>query len=85
MDNRPYYKRCPKIPRATWTWPAPGTVSTLAPQALKLVMDSLRYWVPEMHVDGFRFDLASTLARRWGTLPAGRLLPTLHQDPISPG
>ena len=36
-----------------------------SPQVLQLIMDSLRYWVTEMHVDGFRFDLASTLARQF--------------------
>ena len=40
-----------------------NTLNMYHPQVLKLLMDSLRYWVTEMHVDGFRFDLASTLAR----------------------
>ncbi len=52
-------------PRATTsTSPAAATRSTcIGPRVLQLVMDSLRYWVEEMHVDGFRFDLATTLAR----------------------
>ena len=52
-------------------------------RSLQLVMDSLRYWVTEMHVDGFRFDLASALAR--GLFEVGRLstfLDTIHQDPV---
>ena len=40
-----------------------NTLNVRHPQVLKLIMDSLRYWVQEMHVDGFRFDLASALAR----------------------
>ncbi|MGD2035875.1 MAG: glycogen debranching enzyme, partial [Bacteroidales bacterium] len=52
-------------------------------QTLRMVMDSLRYWVTEMHIDGFRFDLASTLAR--GLFEVGKLstfLDTIHQDPV---
>ena len=40
-----------------------NTLNMMHPRVLQLIMDSLRYWVTEMHVDGFRFDLASTLAR----------------------
>ena len=59
------------------------TLNMLCAQTLQLVMDSLRYWVTEMHVDGFRFDLASTLAR--GLYDVGKLstfLDTIHQDPV---
>jgi glycogen operon protein len=53
------------------------------PRVLQLVLDSLRYWATEMHVDGFRFDLATTLAREsHGFDPEGRFLTTLRQDPI---
>jgi glycogen operon protein len=53
------------------------------PQVLKLIMDSLRYWVTEMHVDGFRFDLASTLAREFHDVDRlGSFFDTIHQDPI---
>ena len=54
------------------------------PQVLKLVMDSLRYWVNEMHVDGFRFDLATTLARthRGGFNPAADFFSAIYQDPL---
>jgi glycogen operon protein len=52
------------------------------PQTLKLLMDSLRYWVTEMHVDGFRFDLASTLARELHDVnKLGAFFDTIHQDP----
>ncbi len=60
-----------------------NTLNMLCAQTLQLVMDSLRYWVTEMHVDGFRFDLASTLAR--GLYDVGKLstfLDTIHQDPV---
>lgn len=60
-----------------------NTLNMLHPRTLQLVMDSLRYWVTDMHVDGFRFDLASALAR--GLFEVGKLstfLDTIHQDPI---
>ena len=65
IDNASYYRLDPERPRgATSTSPAAATASSLRhPRALQLVMDSLRYWVKEMHVDGFRFDLAPALAR----------------------
>ena len=51
--------------------------------ALRMVMDSLRYWVQEMHVDGFRFDLASILGReRYGFDPSGSFLDAVRQDPV---
>jgi glycogen operon protein len=53
------------------------------PQVLKLIMDSLRYWVLEMHVDGFRFDLASTLAREgYGPDRLSSFFDIIHQDPV---
>jgi isoamylase len=52
------------------------------PQVLKLIMDSLRYWVEEMHVDGFRFDLASTLARELHDVDRlSAFFDVIHQDP----
>lgn len=59
-----------------------NTLNMLSARTLQLVMDSLRYWATEMQVDGFRFDLASTLAR--GLYDVGKLstfLDTIHQDP----
>jgi glycogen operon protein len=63
-----------------------GTGNTLNvhnPQVLKLLMDSLRYWVTEMHVDGFRFDLAATLARELHEVSKlSAFFDTIHQDPV---
>ncbi len=59
-----------------------NTLNVMNPQVLKLVMDSLRYWVTEMHVDGFRFDLASTLARELHEVSKlSSFFDTIHQDP----
>jgi glycogen operon protein len=62
-----------------------GTGNTLNvhhPQVLKMLMDSLRYWVTEMHVDGFRFDLAATLARELHEVSKlSAFFDTIHQDP----
>src|SRR5438094_2310520 len=64
IDNLAYYRLRPDNPRFYLDFTGTGnTFNLLHPRALQLVMDSLRYWVLEMHVDGFRFDLASTLAR----------------------
>src|SRR5437773_4680549 len=53
------------------------------PRVLQLIMDSLRYWVLEMHVDGFRFDLASTLARELHAVyRLGAFFDIIHQDPV---
>ncbi len=53
------------------------------PQVLQLLMDSLRYWVLEMHVDGFRFDLASALARELFEVDRlGSFFDTMRQDPV---
>src|SRR5207245_9814242 len=60
-----------------------NTLNVAHPQALKLVMDSLRYWVTEMHVDGFRFDLASTLAREVHDVDKlSAFFDVVHQDPV---
>ena len=60
-----------------------NTLNTDHPAALQLVMDSLRYWVTEMHVDGFRFDLAPTLARsRSGVDRLSAFFDIIHQDPV---
>ena len=64
IDNRVYYRLDPENPRHYVDYTGTGnTLNTVHPAALQLVMDSLRYWVTEMHVDGFRFDLAATLGR----------------------
>ena len=84
VDNRGYYRLDP-IDRTVYTdYTGTGnTLNMVEPRVLQLVMDSLRYWVTEMRVDGFRFDLAATLAR--GLFDVGKLsvfLDTIHQDPI---
>lgn len=79
-----YYRQPPDLLREYIDYTGCGnSLSMLHPRPLQLIMDSLRYWVTEMHVDGFRFDLASTLARG---LHADARLSTffdmIHQDPI---
>ena len=60
-----------------------NTLDVSRPHVLQLVMDSLRYWVTEMHVDGFRFDLASALARSFHDVDMlGNFMTTIQQDPI---
>jgi isoamylase len=84
IDNAAYYRLMPKDPRYYMDYTGTGnTLNMLNPHTLQLVMDSLRYWVLDMHVDGFRFDLAATLAR--GLHEVGRLssfLDIIHQDPV---
>ena len=60
-----------------------NTLNMTHPRTLQLIMDSLRYWVLEMHVDGFRFDLASTLARELHSVDRlGAFFDIIHQDPV---
>src|SRR5690606_12867531 len=64
IDNASYYRLVPDNPRYYMDYTGTGnSLNTLNPRVLQLVVDSLRYWVTEMHVDGFRFDLARTLVR----------------------
>ncbi len=63
-----------------------NTLNTQHPRVLQLVMDSLRYWVEEMHIDGFRFDLASALAREHGRVEhLGGFFDAVRQDPVLNG
>lgn len=84
LDNLHYYRLVPGNEAYYMDYTGTGnTVDMTSPRTLQLVMDSLRYWVTEMHVDGFRFDLASALAR--GLFEVGKLstfLDTIHQDPV---
>ncbi|MGI4755711.1 MAG: glycogen debranching protein GlgX [Janthinobacterium lividum] len=84
VDNSIYYRHVPEDPRFYMDYTGTGnTLNVSHPQVLKLVMDSLRYWVTEMHVDGFRFDLASTLARdEEGVQKLSSFFNVIHQDPI---
>ena len=70
--------------RGTSTAPAPGnTLNVDRREVLRLIMDSLRYWVTEMHVDGFRFDLATTLARDTGSFDRlSAFFDLVYQDPV---
>ncbi len=84
IDNSSYYRLVPDQERYYMDYTGTGnTLNARHPQVLKLIMDSLRYWVTEMHVDGFRFDLAPALAR--GLHEVDRLssfFDTIHQDPV---
>ncbi|MEP6937466.1 MAG: glycogen debranching protein GlgX [Chthoniobacterales bacterium] len=84
VDNQAYYRLSPKNPRFYLDFTGTGnTFNLLHPRTLQLVMDSLRYWVLEMHVDGFRFDLASTLARdSSGVNKLHAFFEIIHQDPV---
>jgi glycogen operon protein len=85
IDNRVYYRLDPEKPRKYLDYTGTGnTVDATHPQVLKLVTDSLRYWVTEMHVDGFRFDLAPALARGTGgdVDRIGAFFSVVHQDPV---
>jgi glycogen operon protein len=84
IDNPAYYRLAPEDPRFYMDFTGTGnTFNLLHPRTLQLVMDSLRYWVIEMHVDGFRFDLASTLARDAnGVNKLSAFFEIIHQDPV---
>jgi glycogen operon protein len=85
IDDRAYYRHDRERPSEYLDVTGCGnTVDTSHPQVLKLVTDSLRYWATEMHVDGFRFDLAPALARGEEGLFGVRssFFAALHQDPV---
>ena len=83
IDNTNYYRRVAGDPQHYMDFTGTGnTLNLVHPQVLMLVMDSLRYWVREMHVDGFRFDLASTLAREENAVSKlSGFFDVIHQDP----
>jgi isoamylase len=83
IDNRAYYTTVPDDPRYYMDYTGTGNSFNVShPHALQLIMDSLRYWVTEMHVDGFRFDLASTLARQFYEVDRlSAFFELVHQDP----
>ena len=86
LDERGFYKRANPSWDPTAYLDVTGCGNTLDaayPPALRLVLDSLRYWVTEMHVDGFRFDLASALARTDAAVDLrGSFLTAIRQDPV---
>ncbi len=84
IDNSAYYRLVPGEPRYYKDYTGCGnTLNMLHPRVLQLIMDSLRYWVLEMHVDGFRFDLASALARELHEVDRlGAFFDIIHQDPV---
>ena len=84
IDNASYYRLSPESARHYMDFTGCGnTLNMQHPKVLQLIMDSLRYWVSEMHVDGFRFDLASTLARElFEVNKLGAFFDIIHQDPI---
>jgi isoamylase len=84
LDNRAYYRLEPKdLSRYVDFTGCGNTINMLHPETLKIVMDSLRYWATEMHVDGFRFDLAPTLAREIEHVDRlSSFFDIIHQDPI---
>ena len=83
IDNTAYYRVMPDDPRQYMDYTGTGnTLNMMHPRVLQLIMDSLRYWVQEMHVDGFRFDLAATLARELHEVDRlAAFLDIIHQDP----
>ncbi|WMU93383.1 glycogen operon protein [Microcystis phage MaAM05] len=84
IDNRSYYKQVEEEPRFYMDYTGCGnTLNVSHPRVIQLIMDSLRYWVLEMHVDGFRFDLASTLGRDVHYVDKlGSFFDVIHQDPV---
>jgi glycogen operon protein len=84
IDNGAYYRLSPENARYYMDFTGTGnTLNLQHPRVLQLIMDSLRYWVQEMHVDGFRFDLASALARElYDVDRLGSFFDTIGQDPV---
>ncbi len=87
IDNRAYYRLQPSDPRYYTDYTGCGnSLNMLHSRTIQLIMDSLRYWVQEMHVDGFRFDLAPVLARELNEVNRlGRFFATIQQDPYISG
>jgi glycogen operon protein len=84
IDNVSYYRLKHDEPRFYFDFTGTGnTLNVQHPQVLKLIMDSLRYWATEMHVDGFRFDLAAALARElFDVSRLSAFFDIIHQDPV---
>ncbi len=84
IDNEAYYRLTDDDPRFYMDYTGTGnSLNMRHPHSLQLIMDSLRYWVTEMHVDGFRFDLASTLAREFYDVDKlSTFFEVVQQDPV---
>ena len=84
IDNASYYRLDPDQPRYYMDFTGCGnSLNMLHRRTIQLIMDSLRYWVQEMHVDGFRFDLAPVLARELHEVDRlGRFFAIIQQDPV---
>jgi isoamylase len=83
LDNAAYYRLTDDRRYYTDFTGCGNTLNMTHPRTLQLIMDSLRYWIQEMHVDGFRFDLASALARELSDVDRlGSFFDIIHQDPM---
>ncbi|MFD0998588.1 glycogen debranching protein GlgX [Ohtaekwangia kribbensis] len=84
IDNESYYRLVSDDKRYYMDYTGTGnTLNANLPNVLRLMMDSLRYWIQDMHVDGFRFDLASTLARELHEVnKLSAFFDIIHQDPV---
>ncbi|MDP9430851.1 MAG: glycogen debranching protein GlgX [Actinomycetota bacterium] len=84
IDNRAYYRLVEADPQYYMDTTGTGnSLNVRTPQSLQLIMDSLRYWITEMHVDGFRFDLASSLARQFHEVDRlSAFFDLVQQDPV---
>ncbi len=84
IDNVAYYRLLPEDRRHYEDFTGCGnSLNMLHPRTIQLIMDSLRYWVTDMHVDGFRFDLAPALARElYDVNRLGTFFDIIHQDPV---
>ena len=83
VDNKSYYRLTPEDARFYMDFTGTGnSLNVVHPSVLRMIMDSLRYWVSECHVDGFRFDLASALARElYDVDRLSAFFDVIHQDP----
>ncbi|ATE56201.1 glycogen debranching protein GlgX [Actinosynnema pretiosum] len=84
IDNQAYYRLVEDEPKYYMDYTGTGnSMNVRSPHTLQLIMDSLRYWVTEMHVDGFRFDLAATLAREFYDVDRlSTFFDLVQQDPV---
>jgi isoamylase len=84
LENKAYYRLDPAQPQRYHDFTGTGnSLNTCHPQTLKLITDSMRYWAEEMHVDGFRLDLATTLGRQTRDFdPRAAFFQIVHQDPV---